>query len=1195
VSESQTQEEKKVTPRRRRWPWVLLVFFIGSILLLNGPGARLILEKTIPGQLESLGLSGDYQLTGQIHRGFTLTNIDLTGDKLIKKAKADRIAIDYLISEVISGKAQSVTIHGLDLVLNLDELSESKDEKEEPPVPLMETLNSVRKYIEPVKIDLQDINVRVEKEDLFATIAFESLTHESGASEFLLTGFKTESSETEPQTSPPCNLVWQLDLITLDQLDLIPDTGIRNLKLTSPSLLKTDILLVKSTFHASSDLEADHTLKLANSDFDLESIKHLLPEDLDISGRIATLDLNAKLPKDAPREISLTLNAENLKYQNNIITKLSANGKLGGVDATIALSADFEIPDTLSGTFSTNATGQLDPDIQQSLANLDWKLVTKEYPVVTGTAAWTDQRATLTATTLEKVKLLANFDPATQLYQTEVISELEDARALLPELTSAKLILKASGDLKNETHQGSLTLQDIRYTSVESPTIIAKGQAGWDWPTQFSFQDLEVKRDDLEIKTSLTWKEGFANFSKLVVADSQGSLLTGQGSFPLPLQTRNLDDLLENQSPLDFSVKLAPTPLSRFVKDMPIEGTAEVTLNFGGTFAKPAINGKITATKVRDPSLTDVPPGDLVVTLTTIDEQLHLSGKLTEPSGDLLDLKGRFPLTPEKWLKDADSLMDEPLAFTAHTPRIDLRRLQQFAATPLSSFVKDMPIEGTAQATLNISGTLAKPAIDGKITATKVRDPSLTDVPPCDLVVTLTTIDEQLRLSGKITEPSGDLLDLKGRFPLTPEKWSKDPDSLMDEPLAFTANTPRIDLRRLQRLAPTVSDLSGIAQINVKVAGTIREPDLSVDAMIRADRARLSNSPISDFRNSKINLKFNNNTITISPSQITAAGGTIDFSGSVTLGEIPLLDLSFRGVNTLLWRGADYSLRADPVLTLKGPFETARLTGTIPIVESIIYKDVEILPFGVPTKEIERPEVPDLSAFASDELYSLPEPFANWPIDVAIVTKDPILIRGNLVKGELLADARLGGTLGEITTSGKITSQNLKADLPFAKLIIENGTVDLNDKNLTDPSISVRGNSKVAGYNIQLYITGPVSKPAISITSEPPLPESEILMLLSTGSTTSTLNNRSVASQKALQYLLQGLRRRYGKQDAKGLLQRLLKNLDEVDLSLGDYNRFSGRHATSATIDISDQWAISTSIDGEGNGRNMVIFSFRFQ
>ncbi|MDB4353885.1 translocation/assembly module TamB domain-containing protein, partial [Akkermansiaceae bacterium] len=849
--------------------------------------------------------------------------------------------------------------------------------------------------------------------------------------------------------------------------------GIRNLNLTAASQIKTDLLLANSTFHATSDLESTHTIKLGSDSFDLRSIKHLLPEDLNVTGQINALDLNAKLPKDAPREISLNLDAQNLKYQEYTVSNLSATGQLGGDDATLDLTTDFNIPDQLSGTFSAQATGTLAPEIQKSLANLNWKLTTKEYPELTGTAAWADEKANLTALTLDKVKLTADFDPASQTYTAEATSTLDDARVLLPELTSAKFSLNASGDLKNETHNGSLTLQDLRYTAKESPTIQAQGHASWDWPTQFSFKDLEVKRDDIELKTSLTWKEGFANFSKLLVADTQGSLITGQGSLPLPLQTRNLDDLLANKSPLDFSVNLAATPLSRFVKSKPIKGTAQATLDITGTFAKPFINGRISADKVSDPSLADIPPGDLAITITTKNEQLQLSGTLKEPSGDLLNLKGTFPLTPQKWIKN--------------------------------------------------------------------------------------------------------------------------PDSLMEEPLSFSANTPQIDLRRIRRFVPSVSDLSGIAQINVSATGTINKPDLSGDAMIRADRARLSTSPISDFRNSVINLKFRDNVVTIPPSQITAAGGTIDFNGSVTLGETPLLDLSFKGDNTLLWRGSAYSLRADPILTLKGPFDTARLSGTIPIVESIVYKDVEILPFGIPTKEIERPEVPDLSFIAGDELYSLPEPFANWPIDIAVVTKDPVLIRGNLVKGELLADARLGGTLGKLTTSGKITSKDLKADLPFANLVIENGTVDLNPRNLVDPQVSIRGNSKVAGYEVQLYVTGPVSKPSLSITSEPPLPESEILMLLSTGSTTSTLNNRSVASQKALQYLLQGLRRRYGKQDAKSLLQRFLKNIDEVDLSLGDYNRFSGRHFTSATIDLNDQWAISASIDEEGNNRNMVIFSFRFR
>ncbi|MDB4354017.1 hypothetical protein N9Z02_01805, partial [Akkermansiaceae bacterium] len=151
------EPEEEVKPRRRKWPWILFILFlilIAGILWLNGPGARLIIEKNIPGQLEKLGLTGNYQIDGQIHRGFTLTNIDLTGDQLVKRAKADLIQIDYQLSEVISGKAQALKIHGLELDLNLDELPESSPDKEEPAKPLMETLNSIRGFVEPVDIDL---------------------------------------------------------------------------------------------------------------------------------------------------------------------------------------------------------------------------------------------------------------------------------------------------------------------------------------------------------------------------------------------------------------------------------------------------------------------------------------------------------------------------------------------------------------------------------------------------------------------------------------------------------------------------------------------------------------------------------------------------------------------------------------------------------------------------------------------------------------------------------------------------------------------------------------------------------------------------------------------------------------------------------------------------------------------------------
>ena len=1145
--------EEKDPPRRRRWPWVILFFLallIGGLLWLNGPGARLLIEKALPAQLQKFGLSGHYEISGNLSSGLTLENVDLTGDQMVKKATADLIDTDYQLSELLNGKARAITIHGLDLIIDLDQLPENDKE----PVPLMETLNSFRKFVTPVTLDLKDITIRLEKEDFFARLALESLTHSGGADKFVITGLETESTHTGTHQSPPATIAWKEDLLTVDQLDLVPDLGIRDLRIDENSLLKTDLLLAQTRFSATSNLKNQHSLTLKTPPFDLELITPYLPEDLKIDpeGLITTLQLQARFPDEGEGMLKLDLGATGLNYDKYLIKTLttqidldkgaatfksaatfniedtlagefSASGtgsladepenstaqlqwelvteqypalngtarwaenkahltatalETGSLEAsfdkdagTFKAAATFDIEDTLAGEFSASGTGSLADEPENSTAQLQWELVTEQYPALSGTARWAENKAHLTATALETVFIQASFDTVTQQYQAEVKSELDRAIKLIPDLTSARFFLKGGGDLKAGTHQGEIDLKNIAYEQKENPPIIASGQGSWNWPEQFSFKDLLITRDGVEARSSLTWKEGFARFSDLSITDGQGSLLTGKGSLPLPLQARNLDDLLANQKPLDFALSLEPVPLSRF-----------------------------------DPTLS-----------------------------------------------------------------------------------------GKANAKIRLGGSFSKPAIDGKISATQVAKGSFKDLPPTDLEITLKTVASELILAGSIVEPGGRLLDLSGSFPLKPEKWIKDPDSLKQEKLSFRADTPRIDLRRFAPFVPKVKNLAGIAEINVAVGGTIDNPDLSGEAYIKTDRARLSTSPISDFRNSEVRLKFRGDTVQIAPSQVTAAGGEINFSGSVKLGETPVFDLTFKGDNVLVWRDSAYSLRSDPSLTLKGPLSGARIEGSIPLVESMIYKDVEILPFGVPTKEIERPKVPDLSAVSRGDLYTLPEPFASWPVNVTVTTKDPVLIRGNLITGELVADARLGGTLGKIKTYGTISSRDLEADLPFSKLVVQNGIATLNPESLLEPSLSVRGTAKVSGYDVQVYVTGTASKPSLSLTSEPPLPESEILLLLSTGSTASALNNRSLASQKALQYLIEGLRKRYGKQDAKSLLQRFLKNLDEVDFSLGDYNRFSGRHFTSATIELDDQWALSTSIDEEGHTRSMVIFSLRFR
>ena len=215
-------------------------------------------------------------------------------------------------------------------------------------------------------------------------------------------------------------------------------------------------------------------------------------------------------------------------------------------------------------------------------------------------------------------------------------------------------------------------------------------------------------------------------------------------------------------------------------------------------------------------------------------------------------------------------------------------------------------------------------------------------------------------------------------------------------------------------------------------------------------------------------------------------------------------------------------------------------------------------------------------------------------LNIDVTTLDPILIRGNLAKGEISGKVKVTGTIRDPKTSGTLSSKDLSADLPFSELKVETGIITLRPDALTNPFVNLRGSSKIGQYNVQVYLTGVVQNPNLVLTSDPPLPESEIMLLLATGSASAQLEDQQVASQKALQYLLEGIKRKNGDKD-KTLLQRFLKNTDQIELSLGDTNQYSGRKFSSATLEINDQWDFTTQIDDQGQTRALVVFSIRMR
>src|SRR6185369_16522709 len=87
---------------------------------------------------------------------------------------------------------------------------------------------------------------------------------------------------------------------------------------------------------------------------------------------------------------------------------------------------------------------------------------------------------------------------------------------------------------------------------------------------------------------------------------------------------------------------------------------------------------------------------------------------------------------------------------------------------------------------------------------------------------------------------------------------------------------------------------------------------------------------------------------------------------------------------------------------------------------------------------------------------------------------------------------------------------------------IVGGSVDFADLTRIDPLIDIEASTRVQSYEITLRITGRYSRPTFELTSDPPLPQRDVVWLLITGHTiaeesTDAANN--VAEAQVAAYL----------------------------------------------------------------------------
>lgn len=1195
------REEKPEDPpkTRRRWKRRLvygLLVLIGFLIWANGPGIRWGLKKVISQQIAAQDLSGSFKVEGTALSGISIRDLSLNGKSTIQSVKSNLIQVEWSLGSLIDQELEGITLNRLHLVVDPKAPKpagapspEAPEDSSDSGTSLADTLNLVRGFIQPAKISVTDLNVEIVE---VTQVSLASISHTAGEFTYLISDLRSVDHLDRPVHNPQSTLTWNEDGFAIDQVTLNPRLAIHDLSFKPERSASLIISVAESEILVKSDLASSHRILLQSPALSIPDLIQLAKPGIEATGEITQLEINTATGL-------VTFEGQNLKYQDQEISRASVEATTKDLLSPFEQPINLEI--AIDEKLKVDGFVELDQSILDSSAELNLVVNWPEVPIVNAEFAYDSREARIIANTLDDLRATARFQVDPQTYQAEILGRIKDASDLEKRLEAPlEFTATANGDLKSAKHSGTLNLETLGFRQPDFPEAIGRGKITWNWPESVNIETLEMTTPEASAQASLSWSNDTLNIRHIKLFEGTDELLLVQASLPAPLETRSLDDLLESPEKISMEISTKPLTFERLASFLPIPenltGVLQLTdLKLAGTLENPALDGEITLKGFSSASTPDLPPADLDLAFETSDEKLSVNLDAKDAEGQLLKIDGVLPFLPRQWIDLKTIPLDTPISLVVSNDSLDLRRIQPFVPT--------LPgIKGKLDLEFSLSGTIETPVIGGNLNLSGFNTTLQNKLPDLGLNVKLVTENRTLALSGSAQEGRDQFFTVAGKLPLEAGLLTGRAKELPEKPISLDITGARIDLVRIRPFVPQIQLIRGDLAADVSVSGTLSKPEITGNALLRIEKMRLKDSPISDFKDTRIQVDYAEDIVTISEGRIVASGGKADLKGTIDLRNRkpefdPVFNLSLDGKFILLYRNKDFTFRGHPNLRVEGPLSKANVSGTLEIADSLIYKDVEILPLGVPrTTEIPRPNLPSFSQKPVKKQQSRPQTgIMTWGLQIDVKIEDPILIRGNLVKGSVTGqNLRIRGTIGDPQTSGTLVAKDLEADLPFSTLEVQTAVVTLRPDALTNPYFDIRGSSEISSHLIQVYLSGSVQNHNLVLTSDPPLPESEILLLLATGSSSAQLADQQIASQKALQYLFETLRRRNGEKD-KSVFQRLLKNSDQIELSLGETNQYSGRNFSSTTLDLGDHFDFTTQIDEQGQTRALVVFSIRFK
>ncbi len=501
------------------------------------------------------------------------------------------------------------------------------------------------------------------------------------------------------------------------------------------------------------------------------------------------------------------------------------------------------------------------------------------------------------------------------------------------------------------------------------------------------------------------------------------------------------------------------------------------------------------------------------------------------------------------------------------------------------------PAVGQFSVKMAARGPLDRLQADLDLQMQSLRASAYENLEPATINVGLRLRNNELRLDGKVQQARIEPVQIQARLPLNVATVLDRKKVDERTPINASVQMPRSSMNFVREFVPGMRQIDGTMALNVRVGGTIAKPALSGTADVNINIARFENSTLPALTDFKAQLNFRNNTLHFDRFGGDLAGGPFTVSGRITLPKLtqPNFDLHLTAKSVLVARNDNLTARVDADIKVEGPMKAATVSGQVLTTNSRFFKNIDIIPIALPGRPAPHPEPPS----AAPELSFPTPPLRDWKFDITIKSKEPFLIRGNLATGGALVDMKIAGTGLHPQLQGQVRMENFEATLPFSTLTINLGFLYFNPDDPLNPRLELQGVSLIRDYTIHVYVYGTATAPQAVFSSEPPLPQEEIISLLATGTTRAELGTGNVLASRAAILLVKQLYRKIFKKGAQP--ERNDSFFSRLDVEFGNTDPRTGEQTATARYKASEHFVLIGDLGVQGGFRGLVKYLIRFR